>query len=160
MLHASESGESVLTCCIHATGIVKYSNASPCCYAVALMWLERQKTLKGGTEEPLMTSATYQKILLTGAECTPASHSVSGFMRFCSNNCMPCYGQSSFYRRYENQQRALEADLHAIFPAIMCAAKFLDDLYYSNKHWAQIGGITTAELNQNEVDFLRKMDFR
>jgi hypothetical protein len=42
----------------------------------------------------------------------------------------------------------------------MCAAKFLDDLYYSNKHWAQIGGVTTAELNNQEMEFLTKMDFQ
>lgn len=44
--------------------------------------------------------------------------------------------------------------------AIMCASKYLDDHYYSNKHWAQIGGISTKELNQIEVDFLGRLGWR
>ena len=41
----------------------------------------------------------------------------------------------------------------------MTAAKFLDDFYYSNKHWAQIGGITTQEINRLELEFLFRMGF-
>jgi hypothetical protein len=54
---------------ISLAGIVKYSNASPCCYAVALIWLERQKRKNGGTEKQLLTSATYQRVILTGEQC-------------------------------------------------------------------------------------------
>lgn len=41
----------------------------------------------------------------------------------------------------------------------MVAAKFLDDFYYSNKHWAEIGGISTKELNNLELEFLFRTSF-
>jgi hypothetical protein len=43
--------------------------------------------------------------------------------------------------------------------AVMTAAKFLDDRYNSNKVWAQVGGIPTAELNQLEMQFLFRLSF-
>jgi len=43
--------------------------------------------------------------------------------------------------------------------AVMLAAKFLDDSYYSNKHWAEVGGMTTAELNGLELEFLFRLGF-
>jgi len=43
--------------------------------------------------------------------------------------------------------------------AVMLAAKFLDDSYYSNKHWAEVGGMTTAELNCLELEFLFRLGF-
>ena len=43
--------------------------------------------------------------------------------------------------------------------AVMLAAKFLDDSYYSNKHWAEVGGISTAELNCLELEFLFRLGF-
>jgi hypothetical protein len=41
----------------------------------------------------------------------------------------------------------------------MVAAKFLDDFYYSNKHWAEVGGIPNAELNNLETEFLFRLSF-
>jgi len=43
--------------------------------------------------------------------------------------------------------------------AVMLAAKFLDDSYYSNKHWAEVGGMSTAELNCLELEFLFRLGF-
>ena len=43
--------------------------------------------------------------------------------------------------------------------SVMCASKFLDDFYYSNKHWAEVGGLQTAELNKLEIEFLFRMGF-
>ena len=36
---------------------------------------------------------------------------------------------------------------------------FLDDLYYSNKHWAQIGGLNLQELNTLELKLLFQLSF-
>jgi len=85
--------------------IVQYSNASPCCYAIGLIWMERLKN-KG---DALLTTKTYQRTVLG---------------------------------------------------VIMLACKYLDDFYYSNKHWAQIGGIPTKELNEIEINLLNKLDFK
>ena len=43
--------------------------------------------------------------------------------------------------------------------AVMLAAKFLDDSYFSNKHWAEVGGMSTAELNCLELEFLFRVGF-
>jgi hypothetical protein len=43
--------------------------------------------------------------------------------------------------------------------AVMTAAKFLDDFYYSNKHWAEVGGIPNKELNYLETEFLFRLSF-
>ena len=43
--------------------------------------------------------------------------------------------------------------------AVMLGAKFLDDLHYSNELWAKVGGMTTAELNCLELEFLFRVGF-
>ena len=47
-----------------------------------------------------------------------------------------------------------------VLVAIMLANKYLDDLYYSNKHWAKIGGITVQELNHLEATALHLLDWK
>jgi len=44
--------------------------------------------------------------------------------------------------------------------AVMLANKFLDDLYFSNKHWAKIGGLSLQEINGLELTILRLLDWR
>lgn len=39
------------------------------------------------------------------------------------------------------------------------AAKFFDDRYYSNRYYAQIGGLPVTELNALEVEFLYMLAF-
>ena len=85
--------------------VAKYSGASPCCFAVALVYLER---LKGRDPGVCLTLANFQRLFLV---------------------------------------------------AVMSASKFLDDFYYSNKHWAEVGGIQTVELNRLELEFLFRMSF-
>lgn len=87
------------------TRIAKYSGASPCCYAIGLIYLERMKKRDPGL---YLNSTNFQRLFLVST---------------------------------------------------MTAAKFLDDFYYSNKHWAQIGGIATRELNRLELEFLFRMGF-
>ncbi|KAL4430856.1 hypothetical protein ABPG75_006112 [Micractinium tetrahymenae] len=40
------------------------------------------------------------------------------------------------------------------------ATKFYDDKYYSNEHYAQVAGVSLAEFNAIELDFLFRLDFR
>lgn len=42
-----------------------------------------------------------------------------------------------------------------ILTAVVLAAKFFDDRYYSNRFYAAVGGVRTKELNALEADFLR-----
>lgn len=46
-----------------------------------------------------------------------------------------------------------------LLTSVMVAAKFLDDMYYSNKHWAQIGGLSLKEVNALEMIFLFRLNF-
>nr|PVC54669.1 hypothetical protein MACL_00001135 [Theileria orientalis] len=41
-----------------------------------------------------------------------------------------------------------------LITSVMLAAKFSDDVYYSNSFYAQVGGIKVAEMNQLEAQFL------
>jgi len=42
----------------------------------------------------------------------------------------------------------------------MLATKFFDDRYYNNEYYAKVGGITNAEVNLLERDFLQLINFR
>ena len=46
-----------------------------------------------------------------------------------------------------------------VVTAVMLAAKFFDDLYYSNAYYAKVGGVKTSELNLLEVTFLKMVDW-
>jgi excinuclease UvrABC ATPase subunit len=46
-----------------------------------------------------------------------------------------------------------------LLTSVMVAAKFLDDMYYSNKHWAQIGGLSLKDVNSLEMIFLFRLNF-
>eukprot|EP01137_Pigoraptor_chileana_P014739 Opistho-2@69757 len=42
---------------------------------------------------------------------------------------------------------------------LMLAAKYSQDKYYTNKHYAKVGGLPVQELNMLEIEFLRMIDF-
>lgn len=44
--------------------------------------------------------------------------------------------------------------------ALMIAAKFHDDMFYSNRHYGKAGGLTIREVNLLEAVMLRALDFR
>ena len=46
-----------------------------------------------------------------------------------------------------------------VMSSLMLAAKFFDDVYYTNAYYAEIGGIAVSELNSLEVDFLCRIHF-
>ncbi|EER02306.1 conserved hypothetical protein [Perkinsus marinus ATCC 50983] len=46
-----------------------------------------------------------------------------------------------------------------ILTAVVLAAKFFDDRYYSNRFYAAVGGVRTKELNALEADFLRLINW-
>lgn len=47
-----------------------------------------------------------------------------------------------------------------VFTSILLAVKFHDDDYQSNKQYSRIAGISLAELNKIEVEFLKMVDWR
>eukprot|EP00960_Hanusia_phi_P058759 763977-Hanusia_phi.AAC.1 len=86
--------------------IERYSSASPCCYAISLIYLER---LKRRAPDIFLNSYNWQRLILV---------------------------------------------------SMMLATKTFDDKYYSNKVWGKIGGISTLELNNLEMEFLNLMGWR
>ncbi|KAJ1569195.1 hypothetical protein HK096_003919 [Nowakowskiella sp. JEL0078] len=44
--------------------------------------------------------------------------------------------------------------------ALVIAGKYLQDQAYSNRAWAKISGLAVEEVNQNEVEFLKIIDYR
>lgn len=47
-----------------------------------------------------------------------------------------------------------------LLTATVLAAKFLDDVYYTNRHYAKVGGVSLAELNDLERHMLMLLAYR
>mmetsp|Transcript_24932 Transcript_24932/g.49876 ORF Transcript_24932/g.49876 Transcript_24932/m.49876 type:complete len:205 (+) Transcript_24932:39-653(+) len=43
--------------------------------------------------------------------------------------------------------------------AVLVASKFVDDKFSTNKYWAKVGGVSLAELNRLELEFLLLVKF-
>ncbi|KAJ0961972.1 hypothetical protein J5N97_029800 [Dioscorea zingiberensis] len=57
--------------------------------------------------------------------------------------------------------RISSANVHRLLiTAIMVASKFLEDLNYRNSYFAEVGGLSTEEMNSLEIDFLFMMRFK
>ncbi|KAK8487887.1 hypothetical protein V6N13_046013 [Hibiscus sabdariffa] len=80
-------------------------------------------------------------------------------------NCSPsCFIIAYVYLdRFAQRQPSLPVDsfnVHRLLiTSVMVAAKFMDDMYYNNAYYAKIGGISIAEMNFLEVDFLFGLGF-
>ncbi|XP_028754181.1 cyclin-U2-1-like [Neltuma alba] len=66
--------------------------------------------------------------------------------RFCQNN-------PGFRINSRNVHRLL-------ITTIMVASKYVEDMNYKNSYFARVGGLTTKELNDLEVEFLFMMGFK
>ncbi|KAL6143855.1 hypothetical protein ACLB2K_054550 [Fragaria x ananassa] len=54
----------------------------------------------------------------------------------------------------------LSLNVHRLLvTSIMVASKMLDDVHYNNAFYAKVGGVSNAELNRLEVEFLFLLDF-
>mmetsp|Transcript_1385 Transcript_1385/g.2307 ORF Transcript_1385/g.2307 Transcript_1385/m.2307 type:complete len:262 (+) Transcript_1385:500-1285(+) len=99
-----------------------------------------------GEEAPITASAYVRRIMKYGG-CSPCCIAV-GFIyleRLKRRSPTVCLTSNNFQRLF--------------LLAVMEAAKFLDDFYYSNRHWAEVGGISTKELNSLELEFLFRIGF-
>ncbi|KAH7288171.1 hypothetical protein KP509_31G015400 [Ceratopteris richardii] len=80
----------------------------------------------------------------------------------CSTSCFVV--AYAYIDRLVQHQRGLlinSLNVHRILiTSILVAAKFLDDSHFHNAYYAQIGGISTAEMNKLEWTFLSLIDFR
>ncbi|GAB4861994.1 Cyclin-U4-1 [Ancistrocladus abbreviatus] len=93
--------------------------------------------------------------------------SIHGYLEriFKYANCSPsCFIVAYVYLdRFVQRQPLLPINsfnVHRLLiTSVMVAAKFMDDMYYNNAYYAKIGGISTAEMNFLEVDFLFGLGF-
>ncbi|KAL2249013.1 cyclin-U4-1-like [Sesamum indicum] len=47
-----------------------------------------------------------------------------------------------------------------LIASVLVSAKFMDDMFYNNAYYAKVGGISTAEMNLLEMDFLFGLGFQ
>ncbi|XP_066350211.1 cyclin-P4-1-like [Miscanthus floridulus] len=83
--------------------------------------------------------------------------------------CSPaCYVVAYVYldrllRRGRRRRGALAVDSYSVhrllITAVLAAVKFMDDVCYNNAYFARVGGISLAEMNYLEVDFLFAVEF-
>ncbi|KAF2077618.1 hypothetical protein CYY_001081 [Polysphondylium violaceum] len=51
-------------------------------------------------------------------------------------------------------------NIHRILiTSVLIAAKYLDDIFYNNQFYSQVGGVTVKEINIMELDFLKLLSF-
>ena len=111
--------------------------------------LGRKSELEGfevGKPCPLTASAYLKRIMKYGG-CSPCCVVVGLMYLQRLKQQMPSVCLTS-----GNMQRLL-------LTSVMVAAKYLDDLYYSNKHWARIGGLELVEVNLLELKLLFHLNF-
>jgi len=101
---------------------------------------------EAGKACPLTASAYLKRIMKYGG-CSPCCVVVGLMYLQRLKQRMPTVCLTS-----GNMQRLL-------LTSVMVAAKFLDDLYYSNKHWARIGGLNLQEVNTLELKLLFLLSF-
>ncbi|KDP22483.1 hypothetical protein JCGZ_26314 [Jatropha curcas] len=81
-------------------------------------------------------------------------------------NCSPsCFVVAYVYLdRFAQRQPSLPINsfnVHRLLiTSVLVSAKFMDDIYYNNAYYAKVGGISTAEMNVLEVDFLFGLGFQ
>ncbi|KAK6155956.1 hypothetical protein DH2020_010204 [Rehmannia glutinosa] len=81
-------------------------------------------------------------------------------------NCSPsCFIVAYIYLdRFAQKQPLLPINsfnVHRLLIAsVLISAKFMDDIFYNNAYYAKVGGISTAEMNLLEVDFLFGLGFQ
>ncbi|KAL9258962.1 Cyclin-U4-1-like protein [Drosera capensis] len=80
----------------------------------------------------------------------------------CSSSCFVV--AYVYLDRFVQRQSTVAIDswnVHRlVITSVLVAAKFMDDVYYNNAYYAKIGGISTAEMNFLEVDFLFGLRFQ
>ncbi|KAE8661947.1 Cyclin-U4-1 [Hibiscus syriacus] len=80
----------------------------------------------------------------------------------CSSSCfLVAY---VYLDRSVQMKRSLPINFYNVhrllITSVLVSAKFMDDMYYNNAYYAKVGGISTAEMNILELDFLFGLGFQ
>ncbi|KAJ0968280.1 hypothetical protein J5N97_025197 [Dioscorea zingiberensis] len=100
-----------------------------------------------GMRKPGISIKSYLERIFKYAGCSPA-----------------CFVLAYVYLdRFTHHRRHLTIhsfNVHRLLiTSILLATKFLDDIYYNNAYFAKVGGISMAEMNLLEIDFLFGIQF-
>ncbi|KAH7668611.1 Cyclin-like protein [Dioscorea alata] len=100
-----------------------------------------------GVRKPGISIKKYLERIFKYAGCSPACFVVAyvyldRFTRHCPNLSIDSF----------NVHRLL-------ITTVLLATKFLDDIYYNNAYFAKVGGISMAEMNLLEINFLFGIQF-
>ncbi|CAN1188337.1 CYCU4-1, partial [Linum perenne] len=98
---------------------------------------------------------------------TPPTISIHSYLERIFNyaNCSPsCFVVAYVYlNRFVQKQPCLpitSLNVHRLLiTSVLVSVKFMDDIYYNNAYYAKVGGISRAEMNLMEVDFLFGIGF-
>ena len=100
---------------------------------------------------------------------TPPEVSVSDYikriMRFMGCSSSALIYAIIYCRKLEEKDARLAINRHnfhrLFITALVIAAKFIEHSWFSNRHYAHVGGIRTCkEMNRLELDMLRLLDFK
>lgn len=132
----------------------------------------------------LAVSATFERLVLRNERCLenpsaqrrltpfhgirPPNISISKYLQRIHKytNCSPsCFVVGFIYMdllaHKQPHHPLISLNVHRLLlTSIMVATKLLDDVHYNNAFYSRVGGISLAELNSLEVDFLFRLDFR
>ncbi|XVE56452.1 hypothetical protein DITRI_Ditri04bG0010500 [Diplodiscus trichospermus] len=101
-----------------------------------------------GLTRPTISIGSYLERIFKYANCSPSCFVVAYVYLDRFVQMQPCLPINSF-----NVHRLL-------ITSVLVSAKFMDDKYYNNAYYAKVGGISTAEMNLLEVDFLFGLGFQ
>ncbi|OAY48086.1 cyclin-U4-1 [Manihot esculenta] len=101
-----------------------------------------------GLTRPNISIQSYLERIFKYANCSPSCFVVAYVYLDRFAHKQPSFPINSF-----NVHRLL-------ITSVLVSAKFLDDIYYNNAYYAKVGGISTAEMNLLEVDFLFGLGFQ
>ncbi|CAI0551337.1 unnamed protein product [Linum tenue] len=105
-------------------------------------------TIFHGSKSPTLTIRQYLERVFKYAKCSTSCFVVAYI-----------YLERYLQRRRGNRLTLLNVH-RLLITSILVAAKFMDDECYSNGYYAKVGGVSTAELNKMELEFLFHLDFR
>ncbi|KAL0005914.1 hypothetical protein SO802_013475 [Lithocarpus litseifolius] len=104
-------------------------------------------TIFHGLKAPILSIQQYVERIFKYSKCSPSCFVVAYIYI------------EKFLQRTDANLTPL--NVHRILiTSIMVAAKFMDDECHENAYYAKVGGISTAELNSLELNFLFNLDFR
>ncbi|XP_057719168.1 cyclin-P3-1-like [Arachis stenosperma] len=114
---------------------------------LVMMISSKNITVFHGSKAPKLSITRYMERILKYAGCSSSCFVIAQIYidRYFSKN--------GGYLTSFNAHRLL-------ITSLLVAVKFLDDRYFSNAYYAQVGGISTQEMNRMELEFLFSLEFR